>query len=140
MLLVREENYELIRYCYENSMYTHLFLTVTLFDRLKALREFNALSRVDTIPLTKYFLGGKVTHDTDGVTSLDADSGRSCDPLSSGGYALPDALPVGFRNFVKSTMNASQQDAIAASASEYGDGGFTLIKGPPGKVVIYLAA
>jgi hypothetical protein len=37
-------------------------------------------------------------------------------------------------------MNASQQDAIAASASEYGDGGFTLIKGPPGKVEIDLAA
>lgn len=102
-----------------------------LLDRLKALREFNALSRVDTIPLTKYFLGG---------TSIDEGSGQSCGPLSSGEYALPDALPIGFRDFVKSTMNASQQDAIAASASEYGDGGFTLIKGPPGKVEIDLAA
>ena len=78
-----------------------------------------------------------MTRGTHGETSFDEDSGQSCDPLSS---ALPDALPVGFRNFVKSTMNTSQQDAIAASASEYGDGGFTLIKGPPGKVKIDLAA
>jgi hypothetical protein len=130
-LLVREETQ------YELNVYSP-FLTVTPFDRLKALREFNALSRVDTIPLTKYFLGGKMTQKIERVTSLDEGSGQSCDPLSSGGYALPDALPVGFRNFVKSTMNVSQQDAIAASASEYGDGGFTLIKGPPGKFELIL--
>ena len=29
-------------------------------------------------------------------------------------------------------MNNSQLHAITASASEYGDGGLTLIKGPPG--------
>jgi senataxin len=45
---------------------------------------------------------------------------------------LPDTLPLGFRSFVKGALNTSQQDAIAASATEYGDGGFTLIKGPPG--------
>ena len=52
------------------------------------------------------------------------------DPLALGG----NALPVGFRIFIKSKMNPSQLHAITASASEYGDGGFTLIKGPPGNV------
>lgn len=112
-------------------MYSTLFLRDPLDRSTKALREFNALSRVDTIPLTKYFLGGKIT--------LDEGSGEACDPLASEGHALPDTLPAGFREFVNSTMNASQQDAIAASASEYGDGGFTLIKGPPGKFTIDLA-
>ncbi len=49
-------------------------------------------------------------------------------PLATEG----NSLPIGFRIFVKANMNDSQLKAITASASEYGDGGFTLIKGPPG--------
>ena len=54
------------------------------------------------------------------------------DPLAAEG----NSLPVGFRIYIKSKMNASQQKAITASATEYGDGGFTLIKGPPGMLLL----
>jgi hypothetical protein len=52
------------------------------------------------------------------------------DPLSQFGGS--NALGIGFRIFIKSKFNTSQQAAISAAAREYGDGGFTLVKGPPG--------
>ncbi len=45
-----------------------------------------------------------------------------------------NALGIGFRIWVKSKFNQSQQGSINAATREYGDGGFTLIKGPPGMV------
>lgn len=51
-------------------------------------------------------------------------------PLSEHGGR--NALGIGFRIFVKSKFNDSQQAAINSAAREYGQGGFTLIKGPPG--------
>jgi hypothetical protein len=99
-----------------------------------ALREFNALSRIDTIPLVNYLLDGKKTNPKCETSSPENDcsekaSTKFC-PLATEG----NSLPIGFRIFIKSKLNDSQQNAITASASEYGDGGFTLIKGPPGKV------
>lgn len=91
--------------------------------------------KADQIPLIKYLLDGKIS-DSDRSALQGAetkpkppkeDSTKETtkfDPLSS--------LPVGFRIFIKSKMNQSQLTAITASASEYGDGGYTLIKGPPG--------
>jgi hypothetical protein len=73
-----------------------------------------------------------IAQETEKIASID----ETC--TSGGGYPLPDTLPLGFRSFVKSTLNASQQAAISASATEYGDGGFTLIKGPPGKFMILI--
>lgn len=97
----------------------------SLFDT--ALREFNALIRLDEVPLSKYLLDGK--NDSTEVEHSKGDaSGNDTkfDPLSQSG------LPVGFRIFIKSKMNTSQLQAITASSKEYGSGGFTLIKGPPG--------
>jgi senataxin len=99
-----------------------------------ALREFNALSRIDTIPLVNYLLDGKKTNPKCETSAPENDrpekvSTKFC-PLATEG----NSLPIGFRIFIKSKLNDSQQNAITASASEYGDGGFTLIKGPPGKV------
>jgi senataxin len=106
-------------------------IVVQIGSNVTALREFNALSRVDSIPLTKYFLDGKKTIQKSNVSSSTIDKGsdeKSIDPLP----VSDNLLPAGFQNFITSKMNSSQQDAITASASEYGDGGFTLIKGPPG--------
>lgn len=90
-----------------------------------ALREFNALIRLDEMPLTKYLLDGK-SHSDDQESNTNDSNETKFDPLSQSG------LPIGFRIFVKSKMNTSQLQAITASAREYGSGGFTLIKGPPG--------
>ena len=62
----------------------------------------------------------------------------SNDPLSDEGG--PNMLGAGFRQYVNGKFNASQKGAISAAAREYGDGGFTLVKGPPGtgKVSIIL--
>ena len=98
------------------------------------MREFNALIKADTIPLTNYILDGKFSNNKVENSENDAGSEKMVfNPLASGG----DALPVGFRISVKSKMNNSQQKAIIASATEYGDGGFTLIKGPPGMCLLY---
>jgi hypothetical protein len=43
-----------------------------------------------------------------------------------------EKLGNGFIDYARKKFNASQLTAIAASAHEYGEGGFTLIKGPPG--------
>ncbi len=61
-----------------------------------------------------------------------ADTSITKNPLSQFGGS--NALGIGFRIFVKSKFNVSQQAAISAAAREYGDGGFTLVKGPPGKL------
>ena len=51
------------------------------------------------------------------------------------------ALGKGFATYASQKFNLSQLGAILASAHEYGKGGFTLIKGPPGtgKVRIFLS-
>jgi len=41
-------------------------------------------------------------------------------------------LGKGFISYIKKKFNTSQLNAIACSAAEYGNGGFTCIKGPPG--------
>ena len=101
---------------------------IRIGSNVTALREFNALVRLDEVPLSKYLLNGKkcsaeetLSHSVDNIANE-----AKVDPLSQSG------LPVGFRIYVKSKMNASQLQAITASATEYGSGGFTLIKGPPG--------
>ena len=70
------------------------------------MREFNALIKADTIPLTNYILDGKFSNNKVENSENDAGSEKMVfNPLASGG----DALPVGFRISVKSKMNNSQQ-------------------------------
>ena len=99
------------------SSLNELFV-IKIGSNVTAVREFNALMRVDKLPLNKYLLGGKVAIEQDGQQPK--------------GKVL-DELPIGFQTFLKSKANSSQLDAISAAAREYGAGGFTLIKGPPGK-------
>jgi hypothetical protein len=94
------------------------------------------LSRVDTIPLTNYLLDAKKFTPKCENSASDSDcpekSSAKFSPLATEG----NSLPIGFRIFIKAKMNESQLNAITAAASEYGDGGFTLIKGPPGKLQV----
>jgi hypothetical protein len=99
------------------SALTELFV-IKIGSNITAIREFNALMRVDKLPLNSYLLGAKAAADQ---------------PDRQPKGQVLDELPVAFQTFLKSKANQSQLDAISAAAREYGDGGFTLIKGPPGK-------
>jgi len=98
-------------------------LVIRLGSTVTALREWHALVKLHEVPLSNYLLDGKVDVECGPYQSTNSD------PLSQADNA---GLPVGFRIYVKAKMNTSQLQAITASVTEYGSGGFTLIKGPPG--------
>ena len=102
------------------SALTELFV-IKIGSNITAIREFNALMRVDKLPLNSYLLDAKAAADK---------------PDRQPKGQVLDELPVAFQTFLKSKANQSQLGAISAAAREYGDGGFTLIKGPPGKLVL----
>ena len=101
---------------------------IPLGNNITALREFTALCRVDQLPLKKYLFG---LHLEKMENRRKLSSRQSTEQLLQlmGGK---QSLGPGFIDFCKNKFNASQLTAITASAHEYGDGGFTLIKGPPG--------
>ena len=94
-----------------------------------ALREYKALCRTDSIPLAHNILSPseRLPLKDSNVSSV---SPNKFDPLSERGGG--NALPPGFRIYVKANFNPSQICSISAAAREYGGGGFTLVKGPPG--------
>ena len=124
---------------------------VKLGSNITALREFTALCRMDSIPLLDYILGSKMSHyspvrmkkkrklnadvNDDGGDGgnddvMDATSREKLakkEILSKMGGS--SALGKGFADHASHKYNISQLGAIAASAQEYGGGGFTLIKG-----------
>jgi hypothetical protein len=93
---------------------------------ITALREFTALCRVESIPLTRHLLG----QDLDGRPQAKVTATTKAALLNKMGGTT--ALGKGFTKYVNSKFNQSQLMAISAAAMEYGQGGFTLIKGPPG--------
>jgi senataxin len=93
---------------------------------ITAWREFTALCRVESIPLTRHLLG----HDLDGRPQAKEAATTKAALLNKMGGTT--ALGKGFTKYVNSKFNQSQLMAISAAAMEYGQGGFTLIKGPPG--------
>jgi senataxin len=110
---------------------------------ITSLREFTALCRMDSIPLLDYILrpragaAGPTTRikgEDSYAAAIDpspSDEKRAKrDVLSMMGG--PSALGKGFVDYASRKFNLSQLGAISASAQEYGEGGFTLIKGPPG--------
>jgi senataxin len=80
------------------------------------------------MPLSKYILSPK--HKVESPPHKKSLNTSAKDPLSESGGS--NTLGIGFRIWVKSKFNPSQQAAISAAAREYGDGGFTLVQGPPG--------
>jgi hypothetical protein len=81
---------------------------------------------VESIPLTRHLLG----HDLDGRPQAKEAATTKAALLNKMGGTT--ALGKGFTKYVNSKFNQSQLMAISAAAMEYGQGGFTLIKGPPG--------
>lgn len=101
---------------------------IPLGNNITALREFTALCRVDQLPLKKFLFG---LHLEKAENRRKLSSRQSTEQLLQlmGGK---QSLGPGFIDYCKKKFNNSQLTAITASAHEYGDGGFTLIKGPPG--------
>lgn len=96
---------------------------MTLFLVTLAVREFRALVGMKEMPLSKYILSPN-----QGLESPNRIRAALLkNPLSEGGGS--NVLGIGFRIYVKSKFNQSQQEAISASAKDYGQGGFTLIQG-----------
>lgn len=98
-----------------------------LGSNIMALREFTALCRVESIPLLRNLLGQNLVDDAHKKIVARY---NPCYMLDAMGGVI--ALGKGFTKYVKETFNPSQLVAISASANHYGDGDFTLIKGPPG--------
>lgn len=92
-----------------------------------ALREFTALCHMDTIPLKKYLLGQHLEACTASKSLSTLTKTQLLNKMGG-----DNKLGKGFTAYAQHKFNASQLMAISASASDYGDGGFTLIKGPPG--------
>ena len=120
---------------------------------ITALREFTALSCVDSLPLKHYLLGKQIEEDSirdsNDRSSKRRKLGKSTITSSKHGNGNPDprhankdslikmmggveALGKGFTEYARRKFNPSQLMAISASSQGYGEGGFTLIKGPPG--------
>lgn len=94
-----------------------------------AIREYKALCNINEMPLARYILSAKEQQNQMSSLSTSTKTARD-NPLSE--YGGRNALGIGFRIFVKSKFNNSQQEAINTAAREYGSGGFSLVKGPPG--------
>lgn len=101
---------------------------VKIGSNVTALREFTALCSVDTLPMKQFLMG---QHLEKAVNRRKLSRNQPIEQLlhQMGGGAQ---LGPGFVEYAGKKFNQSQLTAIAASAHEYGEGGFTLIKGPPG--------
>jgi senataxin len=100
-----------------------------LGSNVTAVREFTALCRVDRLPLQRFILGQHLVDETH--SKRHSRTGHDTEKMlaNMGGT---NALGKGFIHYVERKFNPSQLAAISAAAEEYGDGGFTLCKGPPG--------
>lgn len=108
--------------CGKKEMYL-----VKVGSNVTALREFTALCNIDTLPM-KQFLLGQHLEKAENRRKLSRNQPIEQLLHQMGGAQLGD----GFLNYASKKFNLSQLTAIAAAAHEYGEGGFTLIKGPPG--------
>lgn len=106
-----------------------------LGSNVTALREFTALCRIESIPLRQFLIGQDLVENKSKGSSdnkmHEKERPKSKQSMihAMGGVT---ALGKGFTQYAKNKFNPSQLEAISASAQEYGQGGFTLIKGPPG--------
>lgn len=99
-------------------------------SNVTALREFTALCRTRTIPLLEYVLGEQMSHKKSKTTRKDDSKMDKAALLEAMGGS--NALGKGFMRYAGKKFNPSQLGAISAASIEYGEGGFTLVKGPPG--------
>ena len=137
-LIVQADKRYWAKYGHADEMYL-----IVLPNNVTAWREFTALCHLEQLPLKRFLLGQHLEQQqqqTQQQSSVSSNTTKTTHPplaqLSTrrllekmGGK---DALGKGFLEYASNKFNASQLTAIAASAHEYGEGGFTLIKGPPG--------
>lgn len=122
----------------KNGVEENMYL-LNLGGSVTNVREFTSLCRINTIPLLPYILCRKMTKAKDGLDALsnllsgDISTSRKQEHLQNMGGK--NALGEGFMKYASSKFNHSQLGAISAAAKEYGEGGFTLIKGPPGMLL-----
>ena len=124
-----------------------------LSGNVTALREFTVLCHVDSLPLLSPLLCNKMMRsDGDNRGKSNTKHCKVSSSLLKGGSSekkstMPEvddkgdlldnmggkaALGKGFTSYARKKFNSSQLGAISAAATEYGSGGFTLVKGPPG--------
>lgn len=106
-----------------------LWVLLKIGCNITALREFTALCRMETIPLKRSLLGQDLEEGSAKLENSQRSSTKAELLNKMGGVSK---LGKGFAMYAQKKFNASQMQAIASSAADYGDGGFTLIKGPPG--------
>ena len=94
---------------------------------ITALREFTSLCCIDRLPMKSFLLGQHLERE-ENRRKLSRNQSKEMLLQQMGGELLGD----GFLQYAGAKFNQSQLTAIAAAAHEYGEGGFTLIKGPPG--------
>jgi hypothetical protein len=99
-----------------------------LGGNVTALREFTALCSMERIPMKRFLLGQHLEQE-EHRRKLSSKQAPEQLFQKMGGTS---ALGKGFLDYASAKFNSSQLAAIAASAHQYGEGGFTLIKGPPG--------
>lgn len=118
-------------------------LLVKIGSNVTALREFTALCRIDVLPLRKFLLGLHLASSHGAAHGHDEFRRKISTVRSTTAQLLEllggkELLGQGFIDYCRNKFNMSQLTAIAASANEYGEGGFTLIKGPPGTGSTYV--
>ena len=104
-----------------------------LGNNVTSVREFAALCRIDVLPLKTHLLGQHLKEEEEGADKRNEYKAKRITKaqllMKMGGVT---ALGQGFTKYAQKKFNPSQMQAISAAAHEYGEGGFTLIKGPPG--------
>jgi hypothetical protein len=85
---------------------------------------------VKDVPLLPILLAGK--EDGQCNTSSENESRRKNKAELLEEMGGVNALGKGFASYAEKKFNESQLEAVSAASKDYGKGGFTLVKGPPG--------
>lgn len=113
-----------------HQQYQELYLVPLKAKNVTSLREFQALCRVKDVPLLPILLAGK----EDGApnTSIEHENRKKNKAELLEEMGGVNALGKGFASYAEQKFNESQLEAVSAASKDYGKGGFTLVKGPPG--------
>jgi len=115
-----------------------------LGGNVTSLREFTALCNVGTIPLVSYLLNHETQKQKNNITKKETEKGdkkeKKVTKCASTKQIFLETMMggkkggtnKGFVDYAIKKFNPSQLGAISAASTEYGKGGITLVKGPPG--------
>jgi senataxin len=112
------------------QQYQELYLVPLKAKNVTSLREFQALCRVKDVPLLPILLAGKEDGQFNTSSENEIRRKNKAELLEEMGGV--NALGKGFASYAEKKFNESQLEAVSAASKDYGKGGFTLVKGPPG--------